>query len=1395
MKRMCVRRIVSWVLCLSLIICNMQVVAFASEFDGGSNSNGENEFVSSTFTFPSSQYYDYEIKSEFYYTDDYFKNPSTIYDDHMATMSLNFALASFASYYYDIKERSANARELFGKLGFNNVTPNNDYMEEPRKDTMGVICANKHIYIKEGSDVREYNLIAVGMRGSNYRNEWASNLKMGASGDHEGFVEARNIAYNHVKTFYDAHKNDFGNIPTKFWIAGFSRGGACANMLGGKLTDEASQFNTTKENIYVYTFEAPQAANTSVHTNLDEYTNIHNVVNPQDPVPKLGMSILGFRRYGIDHFIPTYKSENLHDATKRAEAHANNEAYLNDKPKVEKYLGLLDPSLKMTCEDFLVKDLTLVGKGGIMYLTDRGDQPFTPESKESDFYKQGEFFDYAADFIARDVLNSNFPGTSYTSQGRQRYNDYFQETVTGISEIVLKLDKQGMQELTAKIKNNIANNNFALLRAGLAIMGCVTNDGERNETIYSSVADFAVTILTGAISNEDLQFVKEHKKVLVDLLLDILIADRKFADRTVSGSIYGNNFFLAEGHGHEYLLAWLKLKDSYYTTPPTDVDYDDGYKSITLSNIENTTINIYVGTEKKGYIIGDASGNYTVHKDDDSVVFRMIKLLNPVSYELQIAQGYDYKIEIIPSVDTTYNSFGYHDKFDPDVTSYRNIYGIEDLKLLAGEKITVDLAYNFVPDVSVTYPWNAIPEDRRSYFRSILLKDKDYAYGVDEFPYSTPPKITKSIKIDAKVQRDDADIDIPEAGNFDDSYFVNQDAVKETIDLSTAVYKEIDLQRPEKAFVIAKNNVSAAYTGVRTYNNFDNDTKTETEMPFNDFSIYEIDPLEPKGVDHILKVTNVTTTTTSSDGLVGSITQNYETEPESNPETKESIAENTTEQTSETSESTSIAEQTSETTESINAEETSKSTIESSEASSEESKEESSNESTEESSKENIEESTVESEEESSEEGMVSGFTGTLTVAGTKYTIAVPNGEAMNASDDTTMYATSGETVKIVVKDEPTAKRLTAIKIIKENGGEQQIAASLNTPVNYVMTEDNIYIKPVFEDIKSKVEFDGDTYAKLYDEDDVELHSGAELLMGKEIQAKAPWFSNDYSKKFFAWTLLSKDGKLLNNKELMSTVYINLSNDTHNICSFKVPNYDISIVAHYVDMSDEEKEENKRTLTYDDGESVTTKRYYIGSAVGFVARATYSDLPLQSFKVTHGTTNYYIIPPNESYFENGYEYKGGAFKMPEDDVNVKAIYSKDPPPTPPGPTPPYNPGGSGGDSSGGSDNVKQPAGYKKDDNGSLSWNGGGVIWKVFDKDKNDYVKNSWVNLYYNGKQKWYYFGEDGTMKVGWITYKNATYFLQVVYNDTFGAMLTGIQNIDGKVYEFSNTGELLRVVE
>ena len=84
MKR--VKGLISLLLCLTLIVTSVKFPTLASEFDGGSNSNGENEFVSGSFEFPSSQYYNYELKGDFYYNDDYFKNPATTYDEHTAAL-------------------------------------------------------------------------------------------------------------------------------------------------------------------------------------------------------------------------------------------------------------------------------------------------------------------------------------------------------------------------------------------------------------------------------------------------------------------------------------------------------------------------------------------------------------------------------------------------------------------------------------------------------------------------------------------------------------------------------------------------------------------------------------------------------------------------------------------------------------------------------------------------------------------------------------------------------------------------------------------------------------------------------------------------------------------------------------------------------------------------------------------------------------------------------------------------------------------------------------------------------------------------------------------------------------------------------------------------------------
>lgn len=65
----------------------------------------------------------------------------------------------------------------------------------------------------------------------------------------------------------------------------------------------------TNDDLYAYTFEAPQGANYNSKTVKQPgdaiYNNIYNVVNPNDLVPKVAMSEYGFTRFGTDKYITT----------------------------------------------------------------------------------------------------------------------------------------------------------------------------------------------------------------------------------------------------------------------------------------------------------------------------------------------------------------------------------------------------------------------------------------------------------------------------------------------------------------------------------------------------------------------------------------------------------------------------------------------------------------------------------------------------------------------------------------------------------------------------------------------------------------------------------------------------------------------------------------------------------------------------------------------------------------------------------------------------------------------------------------------------------------------------------------------------------------------------------
>lgn len=245
-----------------------------------------------------------------YYTDEYFLNDSSSYNASLATLSLNVAMASSnAIDTNDYSKKSLNIQEFYSNMGLSNISVNDGYLNKPTRDSIGLCVGSKKI----GSDT----LIALAVRSGQYGAEWASNFYVGDGKDinyhHEGFYNASTEALEFIDD-YLLENNITGNI--KLWVSGYSRGGATSNLVAGRLdTMIANNSNLFKadvsldfDDLYAYTFEAPQGASydsVGINPRSSNYDNIFNIINPNDIVPKVPFSELGFTRYGNDLYINT----------------------------------------------------------------------------------------------------------------------------------------------------------------------------------------------------------------------------------------------------------------------------------------------------------------------------------------------------------------------------------------------------------------------------------------------------------------------------------------------------------------------------------------------------------------------------------------------------------------------------------------------------------------------------------------------------------------------------------------------------------------------------------------------------------------------------------------------------------------------------------------------------------------------------------------------------------------------------------------------------------------------------------------------------------------------------------------------------------------------------------
>ena len=135
-------------------------------------------------------------------------------------------------------------------------------------------------------------IICITVRGSADIADWGTNF----NSPFNGFSPAADNVTAEFKAYYNSlakyYSIDMSSDNTILFITGHSQGGAVAGQLAQMLEGSCGR----RETIFDYTFASP---NYKTVGDADAYTNVHNIINVNDAVPKVP---LGYRRYGHDWY-------------------------------------------------------------------------------------------------------------------------------------------------------------------------------------------------------------------------------------------------------------------------------------------------------------------------------------------------------------------------------------------------------------------------------------------------------------------------------------------------------------------------------------------------------------------------------------------------------------------------------------------------------------------------------------------------------------------------------------------------------------------------------------------------------------------------------------------------------------------------------------------------------------------------------------------------------------------------------------------------------------------------------------------------------------------------------------------------------------------------------------
>lgn len=241
----------------------------------------------------------YEIK----FNRDWFKQDARIYSHDLAKISLAMATAAFRPAEAKQGEADVNLTDFLTQAHFKDLR-SDDYDKDPNMYTISTVMG--HQTIGEGED--SFELIAVGLCGQGYVDEWESNFSIGDGLMHDGFGRSSQLVYDRIFGYIAAEHIDG---PKKIWISGFSRAAAVTNITAARLSD-SNVFD--QQSVFAYTFASP---NTVIDENDDRYENIFNIVGKIDPVPAIPFADWGYGKYGREYYLPSLETDSDFEAKSR----------------------------------------------------------------------------------------------------------------------------------------------------------------------------------------------------------------------------------------------------------------------------------------------------------------------------------------------------------------------------------------------------------------------------------------------------------------------------------------------------------------------------------------------------------------------------------------------------------------------------------------------------------------------------------------------------------------------------------------------------------------------------------------------------------------------------------------------------------------------------------------------------------------------------------------------------------------------------------------------------------------------------------------------------------------------------------------------------------------------